>query len=64
LLVTTHNWIGDGRWLGGYPEYLRQAGYRITVLKQAPGFHLDNQLLSGSLYFPPNGFWIYKITAE
>jgi hypothetical protein len=64
LLVTTHNWIGDDRWLGGFPESLRQAGYRVTVLKQASGFHIDNRLLSGSLYFPPNGFWIYKITAE
>ena len=64
LLVTRHNWIGDDRWLGGFPESLRQAGYRVTVLKQASGFHIDNRLLSGSLYFPPNGFWIYKITAE
>jgi hypothetical protein len=63
LLVTTHNWVGDGRWFAGYPEYLRQAGYRLIVLKQAEGFHIDNRLPSQSLYFPPNGFWIYKITA-
>ena len=60
LLITTHHWIGDNTWFSGFPEYLESAGYKATIVKQAPGLHLDSR--SQSLYFPANGLWIYKIT--
>ena len=62
LLVTTHNWIGDNRWFGDFPDYLKRSGYQATVVKQAPAWNLAAAWLSQSLYFPPNGFWVYKVT--
>jgi hypothetical protein len=62
LVVATHNWIGDNSWYSGYPELLRREGYKATILKQAQARHLDSP--PQSLYFPPNGLWIYKVTAQ
>jgi hypothetical protein len=64
LLVGTHNWIGDGRWYGDFPKYLKKSGYRADLIKEAPSWHLDARWHSQSLYFPPNGFWVYKVTAQ
>ncbi len=64
LLIGTHNWIGDGRWYGGFPEYLEKSGYRATVVKEVPAWHPESRWHSQSLYFPPNGLWIYKVTAQ
>ncbi len=63
LLICTHNWIGDDHWFKGYPEYLQGLGYKATLLKQGPLWNLESVGVSGSLYFPPNGLWIYKVTA-
>jgi hypothetical protein len=62
LVVATHNWIGDNSWYSGYPELLQKLGYKATVLRQAQALHIDSP--PQSLYFPPNGFWIYKVTAQ
>jgi len=64
LLVATHNWIGDNRWFAGFPEYLERSGYRATIVRQAPAWNLATAWHSQSLYFPPNGLWIYKVTAR
>jgi len=64
LLITTHNWIGDNRWFGGFPEYLQKSGYQATIVKQAPAWNLASSWRSQSLYFPPNGLWIYKVTTQ
>jgi hypothetical protein len=63
LLITTHNWIQDHRWFGGFPEFLQQSGYTASVVKQGPAWNLATAWHSQSLYFPPNGLWIYKVTA-
>jgi len=62
LIVATHNWIGDNFWYGGFPQYLEESGYQAITIKQAQGIHLDSRSQSQMLYFPPNGFWVYKIT--
>ena len=64
LLIGTHNWIGDGRWYGGFPEYLEKSGYRASVVREVPAWHPESRWHSQSLYFPPNGLWIYKVTAQ
>lgn len=64
LLIGTHNWIGDGRWYGGFPEYLQRSGYRADLVKEAPAWHPEIRWHSQSLYFPPNGLWIYKVTGQ
>jgi len=62
LVVATHNWIGDHTWYSGYPEFLEQAGYEATVVKQEQARYLNSP--AQSIYFPPNGLWIYKVTAR
>jgi len=64
LLIATHNWIGDNRWYAGFPEYLQKSGYKADVVKGIPGWHRDAEWHSQCLYFPPNGLWIYKVTAQ
>jgi hypothetical protein len=64
MIVATHNWIGDNRWYKGFPEYLQKAGYEADLVKEGPAWHLDSRWHSQSLYFPPNGFWVYKVTAQ
>jgi hypothetical protein len=64
LLITTHNWIRDHRWFGGFPEYLQKAGYTADIVKQGPVWNLATAWHSQSLYFPPNGLWIYKVTVQ
>ena len=64
LLITTHNWIRDHRSFGGFPEALEKAGYTADIVKQGPVWNLATAWHSQSLYFPPNGLWIYKVTAQ
>jgi hypothetical protein len=64
LIVGTHNWIGDNRWYGTFPDYLKKYGYHASLIKVAPYWNLESRWHSQSLYFPPNGFWVYKVTAE
>jgi hypothetical protein len=64
LLIGTHNWISDNRWYGTFPEYLKKSGYHASLVKEAPSWHLDSRWHSQSLYFPPNGLWVYKVTAD
>jgi hypothetical protein len=62
LLIATHNWIGDNSWFSGFPDYLRRSGYKATLVRQTPARHMDSP--AQSLYFPPNGLWIYEVTAQ
>jgi hypothetical protein len=62
LLISTHNWIGDSSWYSGYPELLQKLGYKATILRQAQAKYLDSP--PQSIYFPPNGLWIYKVTPQ
>jgi hypothetical protein len=64
LIIGTHDWIEDDRKYRGFPEYLKQSGYRASLVTEAPAWNLDSRSYSQSLYFPPNGLWIYKVTAE
>jgi hypothetical protein len=48
----------------GYAEDLRQAGYRATLVMEKPPVYLPNlEKYRTCLYYPPNGLWIYKVTA-
>jgi hypothetical protein len=64
LLVETHNWIGDNRWFRDFPERLRQSDYEAVTLKEVPAWLPESRWHSQCLYFPPNGFWVYKVIAQ
>ena len=64
LLICTHNWVGDDYWFRGYAEFLRRTGFKARLVKENPSWNRDSLGHSGSLYFPPNGLWIYKVTAN
>jgi hypothetical protein len=64
LLITTHYEIDDPVWFGGYREHLRQAHYQATLIAYRAPAHPDSEQYSTSLYFPPNGLWVYKVTAQ
>lgn len=64
LLVATH-WppLQDPMYFG-YPRMLDDLGYKATMVLTKPAFHLDSLRARTSLYFPPNSFWVYKVTAR
>jgi hypothetical protein len=64
LLVSTHYRIDDKVCFPGYLDYLHQAGYKVSVVTERLPKHPESLQYSGSLYFPPNGLWIYKITNQ
>jgi hypothetical protein len=65
LLVSTH-WppLENNHMFFGYADYLRQHGYKATLVLEKPPKHLDSLEYSTCLYFPPNGLWIYRVTAQ
>jgi len=64
LLVSTH-WppLDNNKMFLGFADNLRKSGYRATLVTQKAPTNLDSLKYSTSLYFPPNGLWIYKVTA-
>jgi hypothetical protein len=62
LLIVTHYPIDDPVWFEGYPEYLEKSGYKAELVMERPMRHLASREYSTSLYFPPNGLRIYKVT--
>mgnify|MGYP001181036558 CR=1 FL=1 len=65
LVVSTH-WppLEQNHMFYGYADYLKKAGYNATLVLERPPTNLDSLKYSTSLYFPPNGLWIYKVTAQ
>ncbi|HEY6346035.1 MAG TPA: hypothetical protein VIY49_31490 [Bryobacteraceae bacterium] len=65
LLVSAH-WppLETNSMFAGYAEYLRQAGYRATLVMEKPPVYFQNlEEYRTSLYYPANDLWIYKVTA-
>jgi hypothetical protein len=65
ILVSAH-WppLETNSMFAGYAEYLRQAGYRATLVMEKPPVYFENlEEYRTCLYYPPNGLWIYKVTA-
>jgi hypothetical protein len=65
LLVATH-WppLENQTIYYGYAQSLKKDGLGATLVAAKPAFHLDSLVARTSLYFPPNSFWVYKITAR
>jgi hypothetical protein len=64
LLITTHYQIDDPVWFAGYREYLAKSHYQVALLAEKPPAHPESEQYSTCLYFPPNGLWVYKVTAQ
>src|SRR5262249_49842219 len=64
LLIGTHNWIGVVRCFCCFPEYLQKTNHHAYLIKEAPAWHPEVRWHSQSLYFPPNGLWVYKVTSQ
>ncbi len=66
LLIGDRSPMGENNdyWYPGMQEYMRQMGYNARLLMERPAKHPESQAWSGSLYFPPNGLWVYKISRE
>jgi len=64
LLISTH-WppLEQNHMFSGFAEYLQKSGYRATPVTQEAPKNLDSLQHSTCLYFPPNGLWIYKVSA-
>jgi hypothetical protein len=65
LMIATH-WapLESNSMFAGYAEYLRQAGYQATlVMEKSPVYFHNLEEYRTCLYYPPNGLWIYKVTA-
>jgi hypothetical protein len=64
LLISTH-WppLEQNHMFAGFADYLQKSGYQATLVTQEAPKNLDSLQYSTCLYFPPNGLWIYKVTA-
>jgi hypothetical protein len=65
LVISTH-WppLESKTMFAGFKEYLEAMDDKATLIMAKPPKHLESLEYSGSLYFPPNGLWIYKVTAR
>lgn len=63
LLVATH-WppLENQTFYFGYAQSLKRDGFQATLVMAKPAYHLDSLTYRASLYYPPNSFWVYKIT--
>lgn len=64
LLVSTRWPLGDNVWFPGVLANLRKTGYTAALIVERPPKHPESWTYSTSLYFPPSGLWIYKVTSQ
>jgi hypothetical protein len=66
LLISTHWPLEDPLWRTTLQEELKESGgFPTLVMMRAPKYPLDRlHQYHQSLYWPPNGLWIYKVTAQ
>jgi hypothetical protein len=64
LYVSFHWPLEQDQWDVHHIDRLRQNGYKTTLLAQRPAKYMRSWDYPTSLYFPPNGFWVYKVTAQ
>ena len=62
LLVSTRRPLQDTGWWQPLYGYLQESGYKVTLIDQKLPAHPESLKYSGSLYFPPNGLWVYLVT--
>jgi hypothetical protein len=62
LLVSTRWPVGDNPYFRSYLASLQQTGYKATLLIEKPPKHPEIWDHSGTLYFPPHGLFVYKVT--
>jgi hypothetical protein len=61
LLVSLHWGIEEDLWLPRLQEEIKRSGYVATlVMKREPKYPVKAEYIQ-SLYWPPNGLWVYKI---
>jgi len=66
LIVSTHSAIEDDFWRRrpGLREEIKRSGYTTTlVVERIPKYPVRPEYIQ-SLYWPPNGLWIYKISTD
>jgi hypothetical protein len=65
LLVATH-WppLENQTFYFGYSQSLKKEKYRADLVAAKPSLHMDSLRYRTSLYYPPNSFWVYKISAQ
>jgi hypothetical protein len=64
LLVSPQWAIEDDIWLPRLQDQIKRSGYNINlVMKRAPKYPVKPEYIQ-SLYFPPNGLWVYKISMD
>jgi hypothetical protein len=44
-----------------FRAYMREVGATIQAVDAGPAIHPESDLYRTCLYYPPNGFWIYKV---
>ena len=62
LLVSTRRPFENDGWWQPLAGYVQASGYKVTLIDQKPPAHPESLKYSGSLYFPPNGLWVYRVT--
>ena len=64
LIVSTHWTIEDDLWRPQLKEEIKRSGYITTlIMKRVPKYPVQRDFMQ-SLYWPPNGLWVYKITTD
>jgi hypothetical protein len=62
LLVSTRRPLENTGWWQPVYGYIQESGYKVTLVDQKRPAHPESLKYSGSLYFPPNGLWVYLVT--
>ncbi|MBV8844909.1 MAG: hypothetical protein JO307_19050 [Bryobacterales bacterium] len=62
LLVSTRRRLDNDGWWNPVNKYLRKSGYKATLIDEKLPAHPESLKYSGSLYFPPSGLWVYRVT--
>lgn len=64
LLVSTHWPIQDSLWRPSLSDDLRSLGYKVTLLMEKDAKYPVNPDYISSIYWPPNGLWLYLVDKE
>ena len=62
LWISGHWSARDSLWSGDLEQRLAELGHKLELLVERQAAYPAHQDYVQSLYFPPNGLWIYKVT--
>jgi hypothetical protein len=62
LYLSLHWPLEQDRWDVNHSAKLREKNYQATLLLERPAKYMASWEYPTSLYFPPNGLWIYRVT--